>query len=301
VPGQSDPGLHGLHPAGTVFLLSLPERRAVLGQAPGDGHQGVAVLGQARSADAAAAGDGGGLAAGRGQAGGRVQVPGGREPGDRQLKTAKAAARIAFTPGRLVRTWPSVAARRTSVSAAVMSPVRSRQRRMPRASRLVRAAASPGGGRQSRHRPAQKPASARVSLPSARACSDRAGAGRPCRSTRQGQIRQRGTVPVVGLEPARAQLSPGRRSLRRREHPDRCREPAVQLADPGPVQAAGRLDREHQLPARAVLSDAAPPRSAARSPDQPHPYSARPGDAPFPDRSPPPEQPAATRCATTNP
>src|SRR4051812_14470962 len=50
--------------AGAVFAVALTGCGAVLGEAPGDGHECVAMLGQALAADAAAAGDRGRLVAG---------------------------------------------------------------------------------------------------------------------------------------------------------------------------------------------------------------------------------------------
>jgi len=47
VPGQRHPGLDGTHAAGAEFLVALAEAGCVLGQAPGDAHERVAVLSQA--------------------------------------------------------------------------------------------------------------------------------------------------------------------------------------------------------------------------------------------------------------
>src|SRR4029453_18469200 len=57
-PGQGDAGLDGAHPSGPELLVALAEAGGVLGQAPGDAHEGVAVLSQPLAADAAAAGAG---------------------------------------------------------------------------------------------------------------------------------------------------------------------------------------------------------------------------------------------------
>ena len=52
--GQGHPGLDGAHAAAAEFLVAFAEARGVLGQAPGDTHEGVAVFGQALAADPAA-------------------------------------------------------------------------------------------------------------------------------------------------------------------------------------------------------------------------------------------------------
>ena len=53
--GQGNPGLDGAHAAAAEFLVAFAEAPGELGQAPGDAHEGVAVLGQTLAADAAAA------------------------------------------------------------------------------------------------------------------------------------------------------------------------------------------------------------------------------------------------------
>src|SRR5436309_10017385 len=62
--------------------------------------------------------------------------------------------------------------------------------------------------------------------------------------TLPGQIGQRSAVTVIGLETTRAQLSPSRLGLRRREQPQRPRMETFELSGPGPMQAPSRLDRE---------------------------------------------------------
>jgi hypothetical protein len=83
VAGQGDAGLDRTHAAGTQLVVALNEALAVLGEAPGDTHERVAVLGQTVAGDAAASVQAGGLPGGWRQPSGRVQVLGGREPGDR--------------------------------------------------------------------------------------------------------------------------------------------------------------------------------------------------------------------------
>jgi hypothetical protein len=68
----------------------------------------------------------------------------------------------------------------------------------------------------------------------------------PSTATLTCQVRQRRAVPVVSLEPARTQLRTSRFGLRRREQPDRARMAAFQFSDPGSVQTARRLDRDHR-------------------------------------------------------
>src|SRR5215212_10296630 len=68
----------------------------------------------------------------------------------------------------------------------------------------------------------------------------------PSTATLTCHVRQRRAVPVVSLEPARTQLRTSRFGLRRREQPDRARMAAFQFSDPGSVQTARRLDRDHR-------------------------------------------------------
>jgi hypothetical protein len=106
VAGQGDPGLDGLPAAAAQLAVPLAEARPVLGQAPGDTHEGVAVLRQALAGDAAAAVQAGRPIGRRGQPGGGVQVLGvGKRPMGR-LWATKLAARTVATPGRVVRIWP---------------------------------------------------------------------------------------------------------------------------------------------------------------------------------------------------
>jgi len=106
VAGESDPGLKRSHAA--AAQLAVAQR--VLGQAPGDAHEGVAVLWQALTGDAAAALEAGRLPDGRARpvAAYRWSAVGNRWMG--RLWAAKLAARMTATPGRVVRIWPGVAA-----------------------------------------------------------------------------------------------------------------------------------------------------------------------------------------------
>lgn len=61
-----------------------------------------------------------------------------------------------------------------------------------------------------------------------------------------GQIGQRCAVTVIGLEPARAQLHARGPCLGRCEQPNSARMQPLQLRRPPPVQASGRLDRDHR-------------------------------------------------------
>ena len=119
-------------------------------QAPGDAHQRVAVLGQALAADPPAAGDGGGLVAGRRQAGGRVEVLGGREALDRQRvgrerrgadgrDAGQRREDLAAVCGEQLLEWPSTSAM-SACSALPAVEVA--------ASRAARSSASAGGARQ---------------------------------------------------------------------------------------------------------------------------------------------------------
>jgi len=58
VSGQGDAGLDRAEAARAVFAVALAEGGAVLGEAPRDAHQRVAVFGEALAADPAAARDG---------------------------------------------------------------------------------------------------------------------------------------------------------------------------------------------------------------------------------------------------
>ena len=70
-----------------------------------------------------------------------------------------------------------------------------------------------------------------------------------------GQVGQRGAVPIVGLEPARTQLSAGCCRLRRSKDPHRCRETSFQRRGPRAMKTASGLDRDHRTITTVVVSD----------------------------------------------
>jgi hypothetical protein len=207
VAGQGDAGLDGPHAAAAELVVALAEAGGVLGQAPGDAHEGVAVLSQPLAADAAAPGQAGRLPGRWGQAGGRVQVLGGGEPGDGRLWAAKLAARTAATPGRVVRIWPAVAANSlvSWPSTAAMSARRAWWRARSRPSRWARNSASAGGASSRRQRSTQNRAVVWVSRPDARACSDRTVGGRPAKAAAAAS-----TAWPIGSARARARAVAGR-------------------------------------------------------------------------------------------
>jgi hypothetical protein len=69
--------------------------------------------------------------------------------------------------------------------------------------------------------------------------------GAPCTLAREPH--QRGTVPIIGLEPPRPQLRPRRLGLRRRKQPQRPRPPALELGHPRTVKRSRRLECEHDI------------------------------------------------------
>ena len=239
--------------------VAFGERRRVQRQAPGDAHQRVAVLGQALAGDPAAAADGRGLVHRRRQAGGGVEVLGVGEPGDRQAVRGERGSPDRRRPGQAGQDLPVGArpagprsrprARRCRPAASGSGPGRG-PAAAARARRPAAAAGSPATGRPSTRR------SALVSLPGARAISDRATAHGPR------------TPPRRPAPPARSGDSigsdravPGRRGQARAQGVELVVEPLLGLLAVGD-QPAAVPHRGAQLLDRRLLGPAADPRPA---------------------------------------
>src|SRR5205823_3751639 len=66
---------------------------------------------------------------------------------------------------------------------------------------------------------------------------------------------QRRAITVIGLEPPSTKLRPRRLSLRRRQQAHAPRIATLELRRPGPMQRAGRLDRDQGLAADSAPTD----------------------------------------------
>ena len=108
VTGERDARLDRLLAACSQLAVALAERWAVLGEAPGDPHQSVAVLGQAGAADAAAFRHGARLVGRRRQTGGGIEVLGRGKAPDRERERGEGRGTDRATPGSVVSTWPAV-------------------------------------------------------------------------------------------------------------------------------------------------------------------------------------------------
>ncbi|HEY6890382.1 MAG TPA: hypothetical protein VI300_21440 [Solirubrobacter sp.] len=83
-----------------------------------------------------------------------------------------------------------------------------------------------------------------------------------------GQPDQRGAVTIVGLKPARADLSARGLSLRRREQPERTRPAPLKLTRKRPMQRARRFNREHRIDSTDQASELLDPAPRIRDRDR---------------------------------